>query len=84
MARKSKKVAVAPKPEPSKGVDDFVGEAEGFDEEVVNIDPEKLSAPTKSRDWRDVEKLKEERFLRRQVQDDLDLLDDVLESRRRR
>lgn len=84
MARKPKKAAPAPQPEPSKGLDEFVGDADGFDDEVVNIDPEKIVPPTKSRDWRDVEKLKEERFLRRQVEDELDLLDDLLDSRRRR
>lgn len=84
MARKSKKAAPAPQPEPSKGLDEFVPDAEGFDEEVVNIDPDKLRPPTKSRDWRDVEKLQEERYLRRQVKDDLDLLDDLLDPRRKR
>ena len=81
MARKPKKQQ-APQPEPAKSFDEFVEDAEGIDEEVVDVEP--IVAPAKLRDWRDVEKLKEERMLRRMVDDDLDLLDDVGGVRRRR
>lgn len=84
MARKPKKPVQPAQPEAAKSFDEFVSDGEGVDEEIVNIDPEKLAPPMKSRDWRDVEKLKEERYLRRQVEDDLDLLDDLLDSKRRR
>lgn len=82
MARKPKKAAPAPQAEASKNMDDFVPESDDFVEEVINIEPDKLLPPSKSRDWRDVEKLKEERYLRRQVEDDHDLLDDLLDSKR--
>ena len=82
MARKPKKAAPAPQVEASKNMDDFVPESDDFVEEVINIEPDKLLPPSKSRDWRDVEKLKEERYLRRQVEDDHDLLDDLLDSKR--
>jgi hypothetical protein len=84
MARKPKKAAPPPPADASKNLDDFVAEADGFDEEIINIEPDKLLPPSKSRDWRDVEKLKEERYLRRQVEDDLDLLNDLLGSARRK
>lgn len=84
MARKPKKAEPAPQPDASKGMDEFVVDTEGFEDDTANIEPEKITAASRSRDWRDVEKLKEERFLRRQVEDDLDLLDDVLDSKRRR
>ena len=80
MARKPKKPQQ--QPEPAKSFDEFAEDAEGIDEEVVDVEP--ITIPAKLRDWRDVEKLKEERMLRRMVEDDLDLLDDGTGSRRRR
>jgi hypothetical protein len=75
MARKPK-----PKPqaEPAKNFDEFAEEGEGLEEDV-NVEPVEAAAPSTSklRDWRDVEKLKEMRELRRLVGDDFDLLDDV-------
>ena len=75
MARKPK---VQQKPEPAKtNVDEFSDDIDDIDEEVILVEP--VPAPqAKLRDWRDVEKLKEERDLRRNVDDDLDLLDDVI------
>jgi hypothetical protein len=73
MPRKSKKQQ--PQPEPAKSFDEFAEDTEGMDDEAANVDPADLAAPAKLRDWRDVEKLKEERLLRRLVDDDLDLLD---------
>lgn len=81
MARKPKKAA--PQPEPAKSFDEFSEDAEGLDEDIADVEAEAAPAPVKLRDWRDVEKLKEERLLRRMVDDDLDLLDDVLRPRRR-
>ena len=45
------------------------------EEDVPSIEEETSSASSKSRDWRDVEKYKEMRLLRRLVDDDLDLDD---------
>ncbi|MES2491480.1 MAG: hypothetical protein V4607_16970 [Pseudomonadota bacterium] len=74
MARKPK---VQQKPEPAKtNVDEFSDDLDGLEEEVVIVEPPAPQA--KLRDWRDVEKLKEERDLRRNVDDDLDLLDDLI------
>lgn len=75
MARKSKKQQQA-EPVKNNNVDEFSDDMDGIDDDVVIAEP---AAPQgKLRDWRDVEKLKEERELRRYVDDDLDLLDDVL------
>ncbi len=80
MARKPKKQQQA---EPVKSnVDEFSDDLDGGDEEVVLIEP--IAPAAKLRDWRDVEKLKEERDLRRHVDDDLDLLDDLLGKPARR
>lgn len=74
MARKPK---VQQKPEPAKSnVDEFSDDLDGIEEEVIPVEP--VAPQAKLRDWRDVEKLKEERDLRRNVDDDLDLLDDVI------
>lgn len=76
MARKPK---VQQKPEPAKSngnVDEFSDDLDGLEEEVVIVEP--IAPQAKLRDWRDVEKLKEERDLRRNVDDDLDLLDDLI------
>jgi hypothetical protein len=83
MARKPKKQQQ--QPEPAKGLDEFAEDLEGLDEDVATVEP--VTPQLKLRDWRDVEKLKEERELRRHVDDDLDLLDDLVgnapRSRRR-
>ena len=69
MARKPKKQPQ--QPEPAKSFDEFVDEAEAVDDDVgVDNDPHAPSA--KLRDWRDVEKYKEERELRRLIGDELD------------
>jgi hypothetical protein len=74
MARKPKKQQ---QPEPVKNnADEFSDDLDGIEEEVVLAEP--IVAHAKLRDWRDVEKLKEERELRRNVDDDLDLLDDLI------
>lgn len=73
MPRKPKKPQ--PQTEAPKSFDEFVDEAEAVDEEVLNVDESIAGAAGKLRDWRDVEKYKEERQLRRLVDDDLDLED---------
>lgn len=70
MARKPKK---APQqPEAPKSYDEFVDEAEGVDEDVSNAESARQAQLSKLRDWRDVEKFKEERALRRVIDEDLD------------
>lgn len=73
MPRKPKKPQ--PQNEAPKSFDEFVDEAEAVDEEVLDVDESMSGAANKMRDWRDVEKYKEERLLRRLVDDDLDLED---------
>ncbi len=82
MARKPKKQQQA-EPVKNNNVDEFSDDLDGMEEDVVIVEP--IAPQAKLRDWRDVEKLKEERDLRRHVDDDLDLLDDLLgRSARRR
>lgn len=70
MPRKPKKQA--PQPEASKSnFDEFVDDAEVSDDDVPNVEIE--APPGKNRDWRDVEKLREERLLRQLIDDDLDI-----------
>ncbi|MGH8456165.1 MAG: hypothetical protein ACRETW_08435 [Stenotrophobium sp.] len=76
MPRKSKKAP--PAPEAAKSYDEFADDTEAVgDEEVGEVKLDPLPA-VKLRDWRDVEKYREERELRNRVDDDLDLLDDLL------
>jgi hypothetical protein len=71
MARKPKS---KPQPEANKSFDEFAPfESEAGDDDSANVEPEEPVAVTKSRDWRDVEKFKELRELRRLVGDDLDM-----------
>lgn len=69
MARKPK-----PKPqaEPAKTFDEFVEESDSLDDDVT-AEPVDVAASNRSRDWRDVERYKEMRELRRLVGDDIDL-----------
>lgn len=76
MARKPKKQQQAEPVKNSSNVDEFSDDLDGIDEEVIIVEP--IVVQAKLRDWRDVEKLKEERDLRRNVDDDLDLLDDLI------
>lgn len=60
--------------EANKSFDEFVDEGDAVDDEALAADsPDGADAHGKNRDWRDVEKLKEERRLRRLIADDLDL-----------
>jgi len=77
MPRKPKKAQQ--QPEAPKSFDEFVEDAEGVDEDVASAEATR-QAQSKLRDWRDVEKFKEERALRRVIDEDLDFD----EPRRRR
>lgn len=70
MPRKPKKQV--PQNEANKSFDEFVDEGEAVDEEALAADDSDDAPIGKSRDWRDVEKLQEERRLRRLIADDLD------------
>lgn len=66
-----------PQPQP-KPFDEFAEEAEGFEDDSPAVDA-KGNATTngRSRDWRDVERLREERELKKLIGEDFDdLLDD--------
>ncbi|MEQ1437794.1 hypothetical protein AAG565_00395 [Fontimonas sp. SYSU GA230001] len=71
MPRKPKKPQT--QAETPKTFDEFTDDAEAGEDEVVGVDETPAAVHEKSRDWRDVEKYKEERALRRLVDDDLDL-----------
>lgn len=74
MPRKPKKKQT--QTEAPKSYDEFVDEAETLDDEAISVDESIADASlAKLRDWRDVEKYKEERRLRRLVDDDLDFKD---------
>jgi hypothetical protein len=66
MARKPK-----PKPqaEPAKNFDEFAEEGEVLDDDV-NVEPVEVLPASRMRDWRDVERYKEMRELRKRVGDD--------------
>lgn len=72
MARKPKQ---KPQPEAAKNFEEPGGfDSEGGDEDVgaLEADTPQPAPAAKLRDWRDVEKLKEMRNLRKLVDDDLD------------
>ncbi|WP_238388348.1 hypothetical protein [Sinimarinibacterium sp. NLF-5-8] len=73
MARKPKKAAKAQaQPEAQKTNDDFIDDDELGDEEIIDFDESQIQTDIKMRDWRDVERLKEERALRKAIDDDFD------------
>ncbi|TJY63044.1 hypothetical protein E4T66_04855 [Sinimarinibacterium sp. CAU 1509] len=73
MPRKPKKQPA--QTEPTKSYDEFVDDSDVIDDEVLTVDDALEISDDKSRDWRDVEKYKEERALKRLVDDDFDLDD---------
>ena len=80
MAGKSSKKPPAKKAQQqnTSPFDDFDEEIDGFEEDISGIDADDTTAaPKRSRDWRDVEKLREIRELRKLVGNDLD---DLLEG----
>ncbi|HEX4894882.1 MAG TPA: hypothetical protein VFV11_00945 [Solimonas sp.] len=70
MPRKPKKQP--PPNDAAKSYDEFADESEAGDEDAATADTATRLANSRLRDWRDVEKLKEERALRRLIDDDLD------------
>ena len=71
MARKPKQ---KPQPEAAKSFDEVAPfDSDGVDDDAPAIEPEIPTVDTKARDWRDVERYKEMRRLRKLVDDDLDL-----------
>lgn len=77
MARKPKQ---KPQPEAAKNFEEpGVFDSDGGDEDASDVATDAPRTPTaKLRDWRDVEKLKEMRRLRKLVDDDLDFDDKPL------
>ena len=78
MPRKPKKPQ--PQADAPKNLDEFSDDADGTEEEVADVEE---TLAEKQRDWRDVEKYKEELSLRRLIDDDLDI-DDLPTSSRPR
>jgi hypothetical protein len=70
MPRKPKKQPA--QNEASKSYDEFVDEGDSVEDDTVPNTEAAASVSLKSRDWRDVEKLKEERRLRKLIADDID------------
>lgn len=60
--------------------DDFDSDFDDSDEEASSSDPSAM----RGRDWRDIERFREERELRKLIDDDLDFDDDEERSLRRR
>jgi hypothetical protein len=68
----------------NKPFDEFADDAEGFEDDVPAVDAKGNPAPGgRSRDWRDVEKYREQRELKRLIGDDIDDLADDRPHRRR-
>lgn len=80
MPRKPKKQA--PQPEAAKSFDEFVDDSETVDDDVAAAEAAAIAAAEKLRDWRDVERYKEELLLRRLIDDDLDITEPVSKRRR--
>ena len=59
-----------PQPQP-KPFDEFAEDSEGLEEDVPSVDAKGNPLPAgRSRDWRDVEKFREERELRKLIGED--------------
>lgn len=65
--RPGKKAAQQPKP-----FDEFADEADTFDDDAPAVDAKGMPIPSARRDWRDVEKFREERELRKLIGEDFD------------
>lgn len=70
MARKPKQ---NPQPEPSKDFDEIPVDSDTLEDDSPTPEPDATPQSSKLRDWRDVERYKEMRRLRKLVDDDLDL-----------
>ncbi len=70
--RPGKKAQPQPKP-----FDEFAEETEGFEDDVPTVDAKGNPVPGgRSRDWRDVERFREERELRKLIGEDFGELDE--------
>lgn len=73
MARKSKQQAPV---DSTKSIDEFGDETDDVEEEMPDVDPANVSdGAVKCRDWRDVERYKELRELRKLLDDAFDFAD---------
>lgn len=73
MARKPKQ---KPQPEAPKSFEEAAPfDPDSMDDDAPDLEPEAPGSDAKSRDWRDVERYKEMRLLRKLVDDELDLED---------
>lgn len=62
-----------PQPPPKSPFDEFADDVEGFEEDVPAVDAEGNPIPgARTRDWRDVEKYRELRELKKLVGEDFD------------
>lgn len=62
---------------PPKAFDEFAEDGDGFEDDVPILDAKGNPIPgIRSRDWRDVEKFREERELRKLIGEDFDDLED--------
>ncbi|MCX7061710.1 MAG: hypothetical protein QE272_03785 [Nevskia sp.] len=57
---------------PPKPFDEFADETDGFDDDAPAVDPKAVAVASARRDWRDVEKFREERELRKLIGEDFD------------
>lgn len=65
--RPGKKAAPPPKP-----FDEFADDTEAFDDDTPAVDAKGNPVPGARRDWRDVEKFREDRELRKLIGEDFD------------
>jgi hypothetical protein len=80
--RSSKKAQAQPQ---AKSFDEFPDDVEGFEDDVPGVDAkEGAHSSLRSRDWRDVEKYREMRELKKMIEDDpIDFFSDRPGRRRR-
>lgn len=57
---------------PPKPFDEFADETESFDDDAPVLDAKGNAVPSARRDWRDVEKFREDRELRKLIGEDFD------------
>lgn len=57
---------------PPKPFDEFSDDSEGLDDDAPTVDAKGSMPPTTRRDWRDVEKFREDRELRKLIGEDFD------------
>ncbi|MDP3295075.1 MAG: hypothetical protein Q8M37_10100 [Nevskia sp.] len=73
-----------PQPQP-KPFDEFAEEVEGFEDDAPVVDAKgNVVASNRSRDWRDVERLREDRELKKLIGEDFDDPFDDKPGRRKR